>query len=75
MKSGIVWQKRYWDHIIRNQDDMNNHVDYIHYNPIKHGYVNNPFDWKLSSIHNFKDIYQADWGKSEKIIFEGDYGE
>lgn len=36
-KSGRIWQHRFWDHAIRNQSDLNNHIDYIHYNPVKHG--------------------------------------
>ncbi len=74
MNSGRVWQNRYWDHIIRDQNDMNNHIDYVHYNPVKHGLVKKPFDWKFSSIHDYKDIYQKDWGVKE-ILFDEDYGE
>jgi len=50
MKQGHIWQHRFWDHIIRNQDDMNRHIDYIHYNPVKHGYVKRPFD---GNIHRY----------------------
>ncbi len=77
VRSGMVWQKRFWDHVIRDRDDMNRHIDYIHYNPVKHGYVNSPFDWKESSIHDFyeKGLYPKDWGRKEKLIFDGDYGE
>jgi len=44
------WQKRFWDHVIRNEKDLENHLHYIHYNPIKHGYVNEMEDWKESSF-------------------------
>ena len=74
MKSGRVWQNRYWDRIIRNQDDMNRHIDYIHYNPVKHGLVKRPYDWKYSSIHNYRDIYQDDWGV-EVIDYGNGFGE
>lgn len=74
MDTGRVWQNRYWDHIIRDEKDYNNHVDYIHYNPVKHQLVPNPFDWKYSSIHNYEKYYQKDWGVKE-IIFEKEYGE
>ena len=45
-----VWQKRFWDHIIRDETDLENHIHYIHFNPIKHGYVNNINDWQQSSV-------------------------
>ncbi len=43
------WQKRFWDHVIRNDGDLENHLHYIHFNPVKHGYVEDPRDWKYSS--------------------------
>jgi putative transposase len=39
-----IWQRRYWEHLIRDENDLARHVDYIHYNPVKHGYVNSPCD-------------------------------
>ncbi len=71
----ILWQHRYWDHIIRDEIDLNNHINYIHYNPVKHDLVLKPFDWQFSSIHKYKDIYSNDWGVKEGIKFEGNYGE
>jgi REP element-mobilizing transposase RayT len=44
-----LWQKRFWDHIIRDDRDFENHLHYMHFNPAKHGYVNDPRDWKDSS--------------------------
>ena len=73
--SGRVWQNRFWDHIIRNQEDMNRHIDYIHYNPVKHGLSKSPFDWKDSSISNYKEFYPTDWGENEPISFDDDFGE
>ena len=46
-----IWQRRYWEHLIRDEIDYQTHVDYIHNNPVKHGYVENPTDWKYSTIH------------------------
>lgn len=43
------WQKRFWDHVIRDDRDFENHLHYIHFNPVKHGYVKDPQDWKYSS--------------------------
>jgi len=48
--------------------------DYIHYNPVKHSLVKSPFEWRYSSIHEYKEYYQTDWEKKE-FLFEGDYGE
>lgn len=74
---GHIWQSRFWDHIIRDQIDMNNHIDYIHYNPVKHGYVMSPFNWGPSSIHEYykRGYYTRDWGVSEELTFAGQYGE
>lgn len=57
-----IWQRRYWDHIIRNEKDLNIHLDYIHYNPYKH-YNIAPKDWKYSSFNKFikEGYYEPDW--------------
>ena len=75
--AGRVWQLRFWDHIIRDENDFNNHVDYIHYNPVKHGLTANPFDYLYSSIHEYAraGVYQSDWGAKEPDSLMGDYGE
>ncbi len=72
-----VWQSRYWDHVIRDEDDLHKHIDYIHYNPVKHGLVTSAFDWKHSSIHDFlvEGIYALDWGGKESLSFDCDFGE
>jgi putative transposase len=46
-----IWQRRYWEHAIRNDEDFARHVEYIHFNPVKHGYVRLPEEWPFSSIH------------------------
>jgi putative transposase len=76
-RSGRTWQNRFWDHIIRDQDDFNRHVDYIHYNPIKHGLVRSPFDWPHSSVHQWRDegVYSDDWGCREDVVLDGEFGE
>jgi putative transposase len=48
-----IWQRRFWEHTIRDDQDFYNHIEYIHNNPIKHGYVSNAQDWPYSSIHQF----------------------
>jgi putative transposase len=48
-----IWQRRYWEHLIRDEHDFERHFDYIHYNPVKHGYVKCPKDWPYSSFHRW----------------------
>ncbi|MDO8828043.1 transposase [Methylophaga sp.] len=57
-----IWQRRYWEHLIRDDLDYQRHVDYIHFNPVKHGYVDKAVDWPYSSIHSFikKHIISGD---------------
>jgi putative transposase len=64
-----VWQRRFWEHLIRDDEDWQRHVDYIHYNPVKHGLVRIPLEWKYSSIHTYvsQGLYAADWGASEAL--------
>ncbi len=61
-----IWQRRYWEHCIQDENDFNRHVDYIHYNPVKHAYVQQAVDWPFSSIHRFinKGILSRDWGSA-----------
>ncbi|MDR3492746.1 MAG: transposase [Gammaproteobacteria bacterium] len=64
-KNKQIWQPRFWDHIIRNEKDLHRHLDYIHYNPVKHGYVKKPLDWPYSSFKRFvkEGAYETDWGE------------
>ncbi|MBI5889464.1 MAG: transposase [Nitrosomonadales bacterium] len=48
-----IWQRRYWEHLIRDEADFARHVDYIHINPVKHGLVPRVVDWPLSSFHRY----------------------
>jgi len=50
-----LWQKRFWDHVIRDETDLENHLDYIHYNPVKHGYVKEMNSWEASSYDLWDD--------------------
>jgi len=67
-----LWQRRYWEHLLRDENDYALHVDYIHYNPVKHGLATSAIDWPYSSFrrHIEAGIYQLDWGRTE-INFEG----
>ena len=62
-----IWQRRFWEHTIRNEDDWARHLDYIHYNPVKHGYVDSPADWAYSSFSRWVSmgLYCPNWGASE----------
>jgi putative transposase len=58
-----IWQRRYWEHTIRDENDFVRHVDYIHFNPVKHGLVSRVRDWPHSSFHRMVrlGIYPDDW--------------
>ncbi len=62
-----LWQKRFWDHMIRNENDLKIHLDYIHYNPVKHGITFKPENYKYSSLNIWmkKGFYETGWGHSE----------
>ena len=64
-----IWQRRFWEHRIRDDTDYRQHMDYIHYNPVKHGYVVNPQDWQYSTLHKLteKGVYPSDWAKGDKV--------
>jgi len=59
-----IWQRRFWEHRNRTESDFSHHVDYIHYNPVKHGLVMRPVDWQYNSIHRYiqQGILTPDWG-------------
>ncbi len=67
-----IWQRRFWEHHIRDEEDFIHHVDYIHYNPVKHGLVSSPRDWEYSSFHRYvtAGIYDLEWGAGEEIVFD-----
>jgi len=58
-----LWQDRFWDHVIRDEQDLNNHFDYIHWNPVKHGYVERPEDWAQSTYLFWveRGYYEPGW--------------
>ena len=72
-----IWQGRYYEHTIINQEDLYNHLNYVHYNPVKHELVKNVKDWEHSSFHKFVQLknYDINWGSFEDIkeIVELDY--
>ncbi|WP_338547477.1 transposase [Pseudomonas benzopyrenica] len=58
-----VWQRRYWEHRIRDEQDLQRHLDYIHFNPVKHGHARSAVEWPYSSIHRYvrAGVLPADW--------------
>jgi len=64
-----IWQRRYWEHLIRDRDDLNRHIDYIHYNPVKHGLAKSAGAWPWSTFHRYvRDGYYApDWGCVDSV--------
>ena len=70
-KEKNVWQGRFWEHFIRDEHDLTRHLDYIHYNPVKHGFVDTPMEWKYSSFQNYVDdgFYPKEWGEDREIWF------
>lgn len=67
-----IWQHRYWEHALRDDNDFVRHVEYIHYNPVKHGLAAVPVDWPYSSFHRYVEAgdYSGDWGRAP-MTFEG----
>ena len=69
-----IWQRRYWEHLIRDETDFNAHMDYLHFNPVKHGHVTQVVDWPYSTFHRLVEmgVYPRDWGGSAAADAAGD---
>jgi len=67
-----LWQRRYWEHLIRDDEDFERHADYIHWNPVKHGWVKRVSEWPYSSFHSYvkQGAYPKDWASSQDIVFD-----
>ncbi|MCL2523756.1 MAG: transposase [Betaproteobacteria bacterium] len=63
-----IWQRRYWEHLIRDEEDYARHVDYIHYNPVKHGLVAQVKDWPYSTFFRWmkQGVYTEAWAGEEE---------
>ena len=64
-----IWQRRFWEHLIRDEDDLARHVDYIHINPVKHGHAVKASDWSWSSIHRYirNGVVTEDWATDPDV--------
>ena len=71
-----IWQRRYWEHTIRHERDYAAHMDYLHYNPVKHGYVDKVSDWPYSTFrHNVQNgLYPENWAGDDLDIPAGEPG-
>ncbi len=72
-REGSVWQRRFWEHRIRDDEDWRRHMDYIHYNPVKHGHAGAPCAWPYSSFKRCVEqgLYEPNWGTNETVVIEG----
>jgi putative transposase len=64
-----IWQRRFWEHVIRDETDLRRHVDYVHFNPVKHGHVTRVADWPYSSFHRYvrDGVLAPDWAASPEV--------
>ena len=69
-----IWQRRFWEHMIRDDGDYARHMDYIHYNPVKHGHVRTVSEWPHSTFHRCVSagLYPPDWGGGDEILQAGE---
>jgi len=69
-----IWQRHYWEHLIRDETDYQRHVDYVHVNPLKHGHVKRVRDWPYSTFHRYVEasMYPMDWCGDVTANVEGD---
>lgn len=70
-----IWQRRFWEHVIRDENDFERHADYIHYNPVKHGHARTAAEWPHSSFRRYvaRGLYPVDWagnGGARELDFE-----
>jgi putative transposase len=64
-----IWQRRFWEHLIRGERDFQAHMDYVHINPVKHGLVKRVRDWPYSTFHRLvkQDVYPIDWAGGAEV--------
>lgn len=69
-----IWQRHYWEHLIRDEVDLQRHIDYVHVNPLKHGLVERVCDWPYSTFHRYVErrIYPLDWCGDVESSLDGD---
>lgn len=72
-----LWQRRYWEHTLRDETDLRRHVEYIHFNPVKHGLVERVGDWPYSTFHRYvhAGVYPIDWAGGDGDMETSGFGE
>ncbi len=72
-----LWQRRFWEHTIRDEEDLRRHVEYIHFNPVKHGQVTKVRDWPYSTFHRYVQlgVYPLDWADGGMDVAGAEWGE
>lgn len=68
-QQGTIWQHRFWEHLIRDESDFAAHMDYVHFNPVKHGLTKAVNEWPWSSFHRLvkQGIYSSSWSGDDSI--------
>jgi putative transposase len=76
-RESALWQRRFWEHLIRDATDRQQHLDYLHFNPVRHGLVSRVQDWPYSTFHRYvrEGVYPPDWGGTNDVHPEGSFGE
>ena len=75
-RESTVWQRRFWEHQVRDDEEYRVYTDYIHYNPVKHGLADAPHKWAYSSFHCYVEegVYEKEWASDSDILFDGETG-
>lgn len=75
-REGMIWQRRFWEHQIKDDNDFRAHCDYVHYNPVKHRLVNAPKDWPHSTFNRYvrDGLYDPQWGAGHEMVFDDSIG-
>ncbi|GAB3418240.1 transposase [Massilia agilis] len=68
-RESTIWQRRFWEHRIRDEHDLEIHMDYVHFNPVRHGYVTRADQWPFSTFHRYvsQGMYPVDWGGNARV--------
>ncbi len=76
-RESTIWQRRFWEHQIRDDADFAAHMDYIHFNPVKHGLAGRVADWPYSTFHRLvrEGVYPEDWGGADAAASQCGFGE
>lgn len=76
-RESSIWQRRFWEHQIRSEQEYRIYIDYIHYNPVKHGWGQKVADWPFSTFHQYvrSGVYSLDWGWKQPNVAANAFGE